>query len=69
MKELPSGRDHMESKKKKAGEIMAGGGMLFSLLVASGFDAPGNDIRMVCTLMAIGMTVAIIGALMADLWT
>ena len=59
----------MESKKKKIGEIMAGGGMLFSLLAASGFDAPGNDIRMVCTLIAIGMTVAIIGAIMANLWT
>ena len=58
----------MESKKKKIGEFMAGGGIIFTLIFASGIDAPGNDIRLVYTYIAISMTIAIIGATIADLW-
>lgn len=58
----------MESKKKKIGEVMAGSGMFLTLLFASGMDAPGNDIRLVYTYIAISLTIAIIGATIADLW-
>jgi hypothetical protein len=53
---------------KKIGEYMAGIGFLGFLIFASAIDGPGNDIRMVYVAIAICMTIAIIGATIADLW-
>lgn len=62
----------MESEKKspvkRMGETMAALGFMAFLIFASAIDGPGNDIRMVYLCIAISMTVAIIGATIADLW-
>ena len=54
--------------KKKIGEKMAAGGMVGFLIFASAIDGPGNSLGMVYTCIAACMTIAIIGATMADLW-
>ena len=61
-----SGKYHTASKK--IGEWMAAIGFMGFLFFASGIDGPGNDMRVIYTMIAISMTVAIIGATIADLW-
>lgn len=47
---------------------MAAMGMFGFLLTATGIDNPENDMNMVYISLAICITVAAIGATMADMW-
>ena len=63
-------KEHMRSidLKKKTGEYLMGIGLLIFMFFACAIDGPGNNMRVVYGGIGTGMTLAIIGATMADAW-
>ena len=61
---LPNSGKH----RKKIGEWMVAVGFMGFLFFVSGIDGPGNDVRVIYIMIAISMTVTIIGVAIADFW-